>query len=156
MATTEDRLVIRQLEAARDHLLARGDADAVKSLDTIIGRLEEPEPEPEQSHRAPAVSVPATKDLLTAKEAAEILGVRSVSPVWTWVGQGKLKYERADGWIKITRSSVEQFLKDPALQEEHVRAAELAKILAPFDATDEDLAELYDWYPQPEARETSE
>jgi hypothetical protein len=25
--------------------------------------------------------------------------------------------------------------------------AELAKVLAPFDATDEDLAEMYDWWP---------
>ena len=24
---------------------------------------------------------------------------------------------------------------------------ELARILAPFDATDEDLAEMYDWWP---------
>jgi hypothetical protein len=39
MATTDDRLAIRHLEAARGRLLARGDAEAVSSLDAIIGRL---------------------------------------------------------------------------------------------------------------------
>ena len=75
--------MIRQLEAARSHLLARGDAEAVKSLDAIIDRLGKPEPvlepapKPETAHE--------TDELITAQEAAEILGVNSVSPMWTFV-----------------------------------------------------------------------
>src|SRR4051812_45333356 len=100
MATTEDRLVIRQLEAARSLLLTRGDAEAVRSLDAIIERLGEPELGPAPAPAPPPE--PAASDLLTAREAAEILGVTSVTPVWSWVKQGKLTYERADGWVKIT------------------------------------------------------
>jgi hypothetical protein len=147
MATTDDRLAIRHLEAARDRLVVRGDAEAVSSLDAIIGRLEDSD---DQAAHEPAVpSVPASSDLLTAREAAEILGVTSVSPVWRWVKQGKLTTQRADGWIRITRDSVEKLLDDPALHKEHAHAAELARILAPFDATEEDLAEMYDWYDGP-------
>src|SRR5262245_8064439 len=122
MATTEDRLVIRQLEAARSHLLARGDAEAVKSLDAIIDRLGEPEPA--VAPAPPSDTVPETDELISAQEAARVLGVSSVSPVWTWVGQGKLKFQPADGWVKITRESVEKLLNDPALQEELEREAE--------------------------------
>lgn len=143
MATTEDRLVIRQLEAARSHLLARGDAEAVKSLDAIIDRLGEPEPE---SESALPSTPPETDEVITAQEAAEILGVNSVSPVWTWVGQGKLAFRTVNGAHRITRGSVEKLLRDPALQEELEYEAELARILLPFHATDEDLAEMYDWY----------
>ena len=78
--------------------------------------------------------------------AGAALHVSSVSPVWTWVGQGKLVFRPADGWVKITRRSVEKLLDDPALQEELEYEAELARILAPFDATDEDITEMYEWY----------
>jgi hypothetical protein len=153
MATTENRLVIRQLEAARSHLLARGDDDAVKSLDAIIDRLGEPEPalEPPPAERAD----PALAELVTAQEAARMLGVNSVSPVWTWVGEGKLEFRPADGWVKITRRSVEKLLADPVLQQQREYEAELGRVLAPFDATDEDLAEMYDWYePDPSVKGT--
>lgn len=144
MATTDDRLAIRHLEAARDRLLARGDVEAVSSLDEIIGRLEDDDVEAPRESAPP--SAPPTTDLLTAREAAEILGVTSVSPVWRWVKQGKLTTQRADGWIRITRHSVEKLLDDPALQEEHAHAAELARILAPFDGDEEDVEELLEWY----------
>jgi excisionase family DNA binding protein len=147
MATTEDRLVIRHLEAARGRLLARGDAEAVSSLDAIIGRLEDAETgaagEPDLPPTSPA------SELLTAQEAAEILGVTSVSPVWRWVKQGKLTFRTDGGQHRITRDSVERLLMDPVLEEEHAYAAELAGVLAPFDATEEDLAEMFDWYEGP-------
>src|SRR4051794_13146157 len=93
MATTEDRLIRRQLESARAQLLARGDAEAVKSLDAIIGRLEEPEPHPEQAPEAAAVVAPVEKDLLTEWEAADLLGIRSTGAVWQWVKQGRLAFK---------------------------------------------------------------
>ena len=144
MATTEDRLVIRQLEAARSHLIARGDAEAVKSIDAIIDRLGEPEPAVEPTPKPEAT--PKPDDLITAHEAARILGVNSVSPVWTWVGKGRLTFRTVNGSHLITRDSLEKLLGDPVVQEEREYEAELARILAPFDATDEDLAEMYDWY----------
>jgi hypothetical protein len=143
MATTEDKLVIRQLESARRHLQARGDADAVKSLDAIIDRLGDEESAPEISPEP----TKAGEDLLTAQDAASLLGVTSVSPIWTWVGQGKLTYRRLGAFTGITRESVEKLLRDPALEAERKYAAELDRVLAPFDATDEDLAEMYDWWP---------
>jgi hypothetical protein len=150
MATTEDRQVIRQLAAARDHLLARGDADAVRSLDAILGRLGEPEPDREP---VPPPS-PAASDLLTAHEAADLLDVRTVAPIWTWVGQGKLAYQWSDGWVKITRSSVMKLMDDPVVEQQRRFDVWLAEALDPFDATDEDLAEIYDWYEVPGTRVT--
>jgi excisionase family DNA binding protein len=147
MATTDDRLAIRHLEAARDRLLARGDVEAVSNLDAIIGRLEDDDEE--AARDAAPSSAPPASELLTAREAAEILGVSSVSPVWRWVKQGKLTFRSVQGQHLITRDSVEKLLDDPVLQEEHARAAELARILAPFDATEEDLAEMFDWYEGP-------
>ena len=145
MATTEDRLVIRQLEAARSHLLARGDAEAVKSLDAIIDRLGEPEPEIESP--PPRATSPETDELITAQEAAEILGVNSVSPVWTWVGEGRLTFRSVDGLHRITRESVEKLRDDPVVKAQLKFEAELAEAFAPFEATDEDLREIYDWWP---------
>jgi hypothetical protein len=143
MATTEDKLVIRQLESARNHLLARGDADAVKSLDAIIDRLGEPEPALEPAPKPEA----ATDELITAQEAARLLGVNSVSPVWTWVGQGRLAFRTVNGSHRITRDSVEKLLDDPVVKTQRKYEAELAEAFAPFEATDEDLAEIYDWWP---------
>ena len=145
MATTEDRLVIRQLEAARSYLIARGDAEAVKSLDAIIDRLGEPEPAVEPAPKPEAT--PETGDLITAHEAARILGVNSVSPVWTWVGEGRLTFRSVDGLHRITRESVEKLLDDPVVKAERKFEAELAEAFAPFEATDEDLREIYDWWP---------
>lgn len=146
MATTEDRLAIRQLEAARTHLLKRGDADAVKSLDSIINRLDAPEMEPAA---APPDTTPTThEDLVTAQEAAKILGVNSVSPVWHWVGEGRLTFRSVDGIHKITRASVEQLRNDPVVTTQQAFEADLARVFAPFEATDEDLREIYDWWPE--------
>jgi len=145
MATTEDRLVIRQLEAARSHLLARGDAEAVKNLDAIIDRLGEPEPAIESA--LPPVPSSDTDELITAQEAAEILGVNSVSPVWTWVGEGRLTFRSIDGLHRITRESVEKLRDDPVVKAQRKFEAELAEAFAPFEATDEDLREIYDWWP---------
>jgi hypothetical protein len=146
MATTEDRLVIRQLEAARDHLLARGDADAVKSLDAIIGRLEEPDPDPEQVPETAAVLAPVEKDLLTEWEAADVLGIRSTDKVWQWVEQGKLKFRLDNNHPRITRSSIESFLGDPAVEEQRTFEREFAEALAPFEGDEEGVAELLEWY----------
>jgi hypothetical protein len=68
MATTDDRLVSRHLEAARGRLLARGDVEAVSSLDAIIGRLGDAETEAAGEPDLPPTS--PTGELLTAQEAA--------------------------------------------------------------------------------------
>jgi hypothetical protein len=143
MATTDDRRLIHQLEDARGHLEARGDLDAVKSLDAIIGRLVDTEPPIEPIRPV----TPPTEDLVSAREAAKMLGVDSVAPVWTWVQQGRLTWRTVEGQHKITRASIEKLIDDPVVVEWRQWEAELNAALAPFDATEEDLAELYDWYP---------
>lgn len=144
MATTEDRLIRRQLEAARHHLLARGDAEAVKSLDTIIERLAEPVPEaaPEVVHSTAEVK----KDLLTEWEAADLLGIRSTGKVWQWVRQGKLAFQFENGHPRITRASVEGLLGDPVIEEQRTFERELSEALAPFEGDPEDVAEIQEWY----------
>lgn len=162
MATTDDTLAIRHLEAARSHLLARGDAEAVKSLDAIIERLDghtngtvvEREaksvpPKPMPAKPSPERSAP--DGLINAQEAAELLDVSSVSPIWCWVKEGRLTYQLVNGRAWITRDSVEKLVGDPVVEAEQKYAAELHRVLTPFDATDEDLAEMYDWWPGTQA-----
>ena len=143
MATTEDTRAIRHLEAARDHLRTLGDVEAVESLDAIISRLSATGTAHQAAPEPPTVS----EELVSAREAAEILGVSSVSPVWTWVGQGKLAWRKANGVHWITRESVEKLIDDPVVQAEREDEAEAARIWAPFEPTDEDMAEIYDWWP---------
>jgi excisionase family DNA binding protein len=144
MATTDDRLAIRHLEAARDRLMARGDAEAVSSLDAIIGRLEESNGEAAQEPALP--SAQAASDLLTAREAAEILGIRSTGKVWQWVQQGKLRFETIGSQHRITRRSVIKLLGTPSLQKQQQFERELAEALAPFEGDEEDVEELLAWY----------
>src|SRR4051812_23482282 len=106
MATTEDRLVIRQLEAARSHLLARGDAEAVKSLDAIIDRLEEPEPALEPAPKPDQ----KTSELLTGQEAADLLGLRSASMIYRWAREGTVEFKSVNARAWFVRQSVEKLV----------------------------------------------
>lgn len=150
MATTEDRLVIRQLEAARSHLLARGDAEAVKSLDTIIDRLGESEPEP-----APKADQTAS-DLLTGQQAADLLGLRWDSMLYRWAREGKLEFKSIDKRVWFVRSSVEKLIGSQLVQDQRQFEAETDAALAPFDFTDEEIREVYDWWPGTTTRDTGE
>jgi hypothetical protein len=50
-------------------------------------------------------------------------------------------------WPRITRESVERLVGTSSVQAQRRSEAKLAEALAPFDATDEDLREIYDWWP---------
>ena len=84
---------------------------------------------------------------MTEWEAADLLGIRSAGAIWQWVRQGKLAFKLDNDFPRITRASVEQLLRDPVVEEQRTFERELAEALAPFDATDEDLAEMFDWDP---------
>jgi hypothetical protein len=144
--------VIRQLEAARSHLLARGDADAVKSLDAIIDRLGEPEPALEPSVKA----APETSDLLTAQEAADLLGIRSTSMIYRWAEDGKVAFKSIDARAWFVRSSIEMLVGSQLIQDQRQFEAETDAALAPFDFTDEEIREVYDWWPGTDTRDNSE
>jgi excisionase family DNA binding protein len=152
MATTEDRLVIRQLEAARSHLLARGDADAVKSLDAIIDRLGKPEPALEPSPTPQVV----TSRLLTGQEAADLLGVRSVSMIYRWAEEGKIEFKLVDGRARFMRGSVEKLVGSELILDQRQFEAETDAALSPFDFTDEEIREVYPWWPRTDTQGASE
>jgi hypothetical protein len=148
MAATEDKPVIRQLEAARSHLLARGDAEAVKSLDAIIDRLGEAEPAPEPDQ--------ATSELLTGQQAAELLGIRSIPMIHRWAEEGKVAFKSIDGRAWFVRSSVEKLIGSQLVQDQRQFEAETDAALAPFDFTDEEIREVYEWWPGTDTRDASE
>jgi hypothetical protein len=154
MATTDDTRVIRQLEAARSHLLARGDAEAVKSLDAIIGRLGEPEPAMEPTPKPDTAR--ATGDLLTAQEAADLLGLRSDSMLFWWAEEGKVAFKSVDARVRLVRSSVEKLVGSQLVQDQRQFEADTAAALAPFDFTDEEIREVYDWWPGTDAQDPRE
>ena len=152
MATTEDRLVIRQLEAARSHLLARGDAEAVKSLDAIIDRLGEPEPAVEPSPKPDQTA----NELLTGQQAADLLGIRSSDMVYRWAREGKVAFKSIKARAWFARGSVEKLIGSQLVQDQRQFEAETDAALAPFDFTDEEIREVYQWWPGTDARDTSE
>jgi hypothetical protein len=143
MATTDDKLLIRQLESARKHLQARGDADAVKSLDAIIDRLGEPEPPLESAAKSEKV----TSELLTGQEAADLLGIRSSDIVYRWAEEGKVAFKSIDARIWFVRNSVEKLIGSQLIQDQRQFEAETDAALAPFDFTDEEIREVYPWWP---------
>jgi hypothetical protein len=144
MATTEDRLAIYQLEAARKHLQKRGDAEAVRTLDAIIDRLDESRP----GHHP--------GDLLTVREAAGLLGIRWDSILYRWARDGFVELKSADARVWFVRSSIEKLVGSPLVRDQVSLEAETHAALAPFDFTDEELREVYDWWPDTDTRDTGE
>jgi hypothetical protein len=144
--------VIRQLEDARGHLQSRGDLDAVKSLDAIIDRLVDEMPPVEFSS---AQFKPPAEDLVTAQEAAKLLGIRSSDMVLRWAREGILAFQVVDGHPRITRESIKKLANTRIVRDQRKIEVDLSKALAPFDATDEDLAEMFNWSPESKSQETS-
>ena len=152
MATTEDKLVIRQLEAARSHLLARGDAEAVKSLDALIDRLGEPEPAQESAAKPKKIA----GELLTGQEAADLLGIRSDAMIYRWAREGKVAFKSIDARVWFVRGSVEKLVGSQLVLDQRQFEAETEAALAPFDFTDEEIRDVYPWWPGETTRGTSE
>ena len=126
MAQIHEDKDIRQLEAVRSSLLARGRSDLVEKVAEVISALE------------PSSQTP-TSALLSTGEAAAILGVRSINTIKRWAGDGILEGYRVGGRIKVTRASVEALLRSPIAERQQTYERDLGHALAPFDAGDDSL-----------------
>lgn len=126
MQRAED--VSGRIDQVAAELRRRGLGDLARELDVVI----------EQLRRRGTVPKPAG-GVVTTGEAAQMLGVRSITTVKRWALDGLLDGYRRGGRLMISRTSVERLLNSPKVAEEKAREVDQDAALAPLDFTGEDI-----------------
>jgi excisionase family DNA binding protein len=123
--------LVRELDSLSARLQARGEGDAAATVSQAADALRQRE-----------ADTGAPNDVLTTSEAAALLGVRSVNTVKRWASEGRLKGYRLGSRVLVSRQSVEQMLRDSALERQQAYERELAAALAPFEGSPEEAVAL--------------
>jgi len=117
---------LAELDAVANELAQRGDTELAEKARSAVADLR---------------SATAAPDLITPREAAEMLGITSSPMVMRWAREKLLEGFNVRGWVKVSRASVERFKNSPIVvrQREHERG--LAEVLDAFDVGDGPLPE---------------
>lgn len=120
----EAEAALSQLEDVSEELRQRGDDGLARRITEIGATLRRQPAEPARA-------------LLSTGDAATMLGVRSVNTIKRWAREGLLEGYQVGGRVKVSKGSVEQMLKTPALSKQREYEREVTAALEPFDAGDE-------------------
>ena len=79
---------------------------------------------------------------LTAREAAGLLGLRSVFAVRRWATEGLLEGKAENGCLAVSRASVERLAESPCVEEQRAYEQSLDEIFWPITLDEEELSGL--------------
>ena len=93
-------------------------SDIVRTIASAVVDLLRTEPALRADlQRALAAGKPANDDMLTTREASEVARV-TVGSIRRWVRQGRLERHRAGRKLRISRTELEQWLRNPGPEKE--------------------------------------